>query len=171
MLHAFVLVGISSEHNVDRGLTLHVRDNVSKKVVNLHVEAKRFAHQVALENRFSVRKLEPDSWYALEIHSREGAPSSPVAVLAVPKGGARVQMTGQAAGELRYALPPGRYVLQGARELWFALPRSEDDGEAQMEVSLAKAPPPSAPPVQQASPDEVEEGDAASVEDEGTEVQ
>ncbi len=171
-LHAFVLVGITSERNVDKNLTLHVRDNVTKQVVHLHVEARRFAHQIALENRFSVRKLDPEGSYELEIHPHEGAPTSSVAVLVVPKTAGRVQVTGQAAGEVRYALPPGRYVLQGARELWFALPRSEGDGEAEMEVSLAKAPPSSpAPPVQGASPDTVEEVDGVAEGAKGAEVQ
>ncbi|MFL5346740.1 MAG: serine/threonine protein kinase [Hyalangium sp.] len=168
MLHAFVLVGITSERNTDKNLTLHVRDNVSKKVVSLHVEARRFAHQMALENRFSVRKLNPEDWYALDIHPHEGAPPSTVAVLVVPKTAGRVQMSGQAAGEVRYALAPGHYVLQGARELWFALPRSEQDGEAQMEVSLEKtSPPPPEPPVQEVSPGEVEEGEGTVEGDEG----
>jgi serine/threonine protein kinase len=169
VLHAFVLVGITSERNVDKNLTLHVRDNVSKQVLHLRLEARRFAHQMALENRFSVRKLDPEGWYALEVHAHEGAPSSSVAVLVVPKTAARVQVTGQPPGEVRYALAPGRYVLQGARELWLALPRSEEDGEAQMDVSLAKAPPPPpAPPVEEVSPDELEEQSGA---DQGAEDQ
>jgi serine/threonine-protein kinase len=145
VLHAFVLVGGTSERNVDRNLTLHVRDNVSKEVERLRVDPKRFAHQVALESRYSVRKLEPEGWYALEIKPREGAATSPVAVLAVPKKVGRVQFSGQPTGELRYALLPGRYTLQGVRELWFALPRSEGDGEARMEVSLTRTQPPSTP--------------------------
>jgi eukaryotic-like serine/threonine-protein kinase len=147
-LHAFVLVGLSSEKNVDRNLTLHVRDNATKAVTHLKLESRRFAHQVALENRYSVRKLDPESWYAVELQPRKGAPSSAVAVLAVPKKTGRIQVTGQPAGELRYALKPGRYTLQGARELWFALPRSEEDGQAQMEVSITPtAAPPPAPAV------------------------
>lgn len=172
MLNAFVLVGITSERNADKSLTLHVRDNVSKKVVSLHVEARRFAHQMALENRFSVRKLEPESWYALDIHPHESAPASSVAVLVVPKTGGRVQVVGQASGEVRYALAPGHYVLQGVRELWFALPRSEADGDAEMEVSLAKtSPPPPAPLVQDLPPDDLQEGDGTVEGDEGAEVQ
>jgi serine/threonine protein kinase len=161
VLHAFVLVGITADRNVDRNLTLHVRDNTSKQVVHLRLEARRFAHQVALENRYSVRGLDPDSWYAVEITPHESAPVSAVAVLVVAKAVARVQLSGQVAGEVRYAFAPGRYVMQGARELWFALPRSEDDGEAQMEVSLVKTtPPPPAPPpppVEEISPAEAEE--------------
>jgi serine/threonine-protein kinase len=101
------------------------------------VDPKRFAHQVALESRYSIRKLDPESWYTLEIRPREGAPSSSVAVLAVPKKVGRVQVVGQPTGELRHALSPGRYTLQGVRELWFALPRSEGDGEARMELSVS----------------------------------
>ena len=147
-LHAFVLFGITSEKNVDRNFTLHVRDNATKAVHRLKLESRRFAHQVLMENRYSVRKLDPESWYAVELQPRQGAPSSAVAVLAVPKKTGKVQMNGQLAGELRYALKPGRYTLQGARELWFALPRSEEDGQAQMEVSITAIPaPPPAPPV------------------------
>ena len=146
-LHVFVLVGVTSEKNVDRNLTLHVRDNATKAVTHLKLESRRFAHQVALENRYSVRKLDPESWYVVELQPHEGAPSSAVALLAVPKKTGRVQVSGQLAGELRYALKPGRYTLQGARELWFALPRSEEDGQAQMEVSVTPTPaPPPAPP-------------------------
>jgi len=145
VLHAFVLVAYTSEHNVDRSLTLHVRDNVTKEVSRLRVDPKRFAHQVALESRYSIRKLDPESWYSLEIRPLEGAPTSSVAVLAVPKKVARVQVVGQPAGELRHALSPGRYSLQGVRELWFALPRSEGDGEARMEVSLTRGQPPATP--------------------------
>ncbi|KFE60836.1 serine/threonine protein kinase [Hyalangium minutum] len=147
-LHAFVLVGITSEKNVDRNLTLHVRDNATKAVQHLKLESRRFAHQVALENRYSVRKLDPESWYAVDFLPREGVPSSAVAVLVVPTKTGKIQVNGQLTGELRYALRPGRYTLQGARELWFALPRSEEDGQAQMEVSVtAIPPPPPAPPV------------------------
>jgi len=158
LLHAFVLVGISSERNVDRSLTLHVRDNTTRQVARLRLESKRFAHQVSLENRYSVRKLDPETLYSVEFQPRQGIPMSPVAVLAIPGKAGRVQLTGQPAGELRYALKPGRYTLQGARELWFALPRSEEDGESQMDVSVAKAPPvppaPPEPPVKEVSPEE-----------------
>jgi serine/threonine-protein kinase len=156
-LHAFVLVGITSEKNVDRNLTLHVRDTATKAVTHLKLESRRFAHQVALENRYSVRKLEPESWYAVELQPRAGAPSSAVAVLAVPRKTGRVQVTGQPAGELRYALKPGRYTVQGVRELWFALPRLEEDGQAQMEVSITPtAAPPPAPivDVKEVTPEE-----------------
>jgi len=156
-LHAFVLVGITSEKNVDRNLTLHVRDNATKAVTHLKLESRRFAHQVALENRYSIRKLDPESWYAVELQPREGAPSSAVAILVVPRKTGRIQVTGQLAGELRYALKPGRYTLQGARELWFALPRSEEDGQAQMEVSITTTPPPPPAPavdVKEVTPEE-----------------
>ncbi|MFL5346739.1 MAG: protein kinase domain-containing protein [Hyalangium sp.] len=136
-LHVFVLVGESSEHNVDKDLTLFVRDNGSKQVVKRKLETKRFAHQVALENRYSVRQLDPEASYTLDIQTHEGAAPSALAVLAVPRFGGKVQLSGQPSGELRYVLEPGRYTVQGARELWFALPRSDRDGEAQMEVSLA----------------------------------
>jgi serine/threonine protein kinase len=144
-LHTFVLVGFTSEHNVDRNLTVHVRDNVTKEVSRLRVDPKRFAHQVALESRYSIRKLDPKSRYTLEILPREGSPTSSIAVLAVPRKGGSVQVEGQPAGELRHALSPGRYALQGVRELWFALPRSEGDGEARMEVSLTLGQPPTTP--------------------------
>jgi serine/threonine protein kinase len=167
VLHAFVLMAYTSEHNVDRSLTLHVRDNVTKEVNRLRVDPKRFAHQVAIESRYSIRKLDPESWYSLEIRPREGAPISSVAVLAVPKKVGRVQVVGQPAGELRHALSPGRYTLQGVRELWFALPRSEGDGEARMEVSLTPGQPPAAPAeplFQEVSPEE-----AGAVVGDGTE--
>jgi serine/threonine-protein kinase len=70
VLHAFVLVATTSEHNVDRNLVLHVRDNVTKEVERLRLDPKRFAHQVTLESRYSVRKLVPEEWYALEIRPR-----------------------------------------------------------------------------------------------------
>ena len=167
VLHAFVLVSSTSEHNVDRYLTLHVRDSVSRGVERLRLDPKRFAQQVPLESRYSVRKLEPEGWYALEIRPQEGAPISPVAVLAVPKKAGRVQMLGQPMGEVRYALPPGRYTLQGVRELWFALPRSEADGEARMEVSLSQTQQPAAPAeplFQEVTPEE-----AGAVVGDGTE--
>jgi serine/threonine protein kinase len=167
VLHAFVLVAYTSERNVDRSLTLHVRDNVTKEVNRLRVDPKRFAHQVALESRYSIRKLDPESWYSLEIRPREGAPLSSVAVLAVPKKVGRVQVVGQPAGELRHALSPGRYTLQGVRELWFALPRSEGDGEARMEVLLTPGQPPATPAeplFQEVSPEE-----AGAVVGDGTE--
>jgi eukaryotic-like serine/threonine-protein kinase len=136
VLHTFVLVGSTAEHNVSRNLTLFVRDSASKEVLKLKPDPKRIAHQVALENRYSMRKLEPEIPYVLDIHPHEGAPASSVAVLVVPKVAGRVQVTGQVPGEVRYALPAGRYALLGARELWFALPRSEGDGQAEMEISL-----------------------------------
>ncbi|WP_224246829.1 serine/threonine-protein kinase [Hyalangium gracile] len=148
-LHVFVLVGTSSERNVDRDLTLFVRDNTSKQVVKRRLETKRFAHLLALENRYSVRQLDPDASYTLEILPHEGAPASAAAVLAVPRFGGKVQLSGQPAGELRYVLASGRYTVQGARELWFALPRWEGDGNAEMDVSLgageASEPEPAAP--------------------------
>ena len=144
-LHTFVLVASTSEHNVDRNLILNVRDNATKEVSRLRVDPKRFAHQVALESRYSIQKLDPKSWYTLEIRPREGSPSSSVAVLAVPKKAGSVQVEGQPTGELRHVLSPGRYSLQGVRELWFALPRSEGDGEARMEVSLTLGQQPSTP--------------------------
>jgi serine/threonine-protein kinase len=156
-LHAFVLVGITSEKNVDRNLTLHVRDNGTKAVTHLKLESRRFAHQVSLENRYSVRKLDPDSWYAVELQPREGIPPSAVALLMVPRQTGRSQMTGQLSGELRYVLKPGRFTLQGARELWFALPRSEEDGQAQMDVSITAIPPPPHSPsvdVKEVTPEE-----------------
>jgi serine/threonine protein kinase len=168
VLHAFVLVAYTSEHNVDRGLILHVRDNVTKEVSRLRVDPKRFAHQVALESRYSIRKLDPESWYSLEIRPREGAPSSSVAVLAVPKKAGRVQVVGQPAGELRHALSPGRYILQGVRELWFALPRSEGDGEARMEVSLTRGQPPPAAPAEPLF-EEVSPEEAGAIVGDGTE--
>jgi serine/threonine-protein kinase len=136
VLHTFVLVGSTAEHNVSRNLTLFVRDSVSKEVLKLKLDPKRIAHQMALENRYSVRKLDPEVPYVLDIQPHEGVPASSVAVLVVPKVAGRVQVTGQVPGEVRYALPAGRYALLGARELWFALPRSEGDGQAEMEVSL-----------------------------------
>ncbi|MBN1204609.1 MAG: protein kinase, partial [Myxococcaceae bacterium] len=135
-LHVFVLVETTSERNVDRGLTLHVRDNTSKRVARRKLDPRRFAHQVALENRYSIRQLDPDAQYTLDIRTHEGAPASALAVLAVPRSGERVQLSGQPAGELRYVLRPGRYTVRGARELFFALPRWERDGEAQVDVFL-----------------------------------
>ena len=82
-LHAFVLVGITAERNKDRNLTLHVRDNTSGDESLMRLDTRRNAHQVALENRFSIRRLEPDSWYTLEVRPRQGAPMSAVAVLVV----------------------------------------------------------------------------------------
>jgi serine/threonine protein kinase len=167
VLHTFVLGVSTSEHNVDRSLTLHVRDNVTKEVSRLRVDPKRFVHQVALESRYSIRKLDPKSWYTLEIRPREGAPTSSVAVLAVPKKGGTVQVVGQPAGELRHVLSPGRYSLQGVRELWFALPRSDADGEARMEVSLTLGQPPATPAeplIEEVSPEE-----AGAVVGDGTE--
>jgi serine/threonine-protein kinase len=93
---------------------------------------------VALENRYSVRQLDPELTYTLEIRSKEGKPSSAVALLAVPRvEGGRVKVSGQSSGDFQYALQTGSYTVQGARELWFSLPRWEQDGEAEMELSLA----------------------------------
>jgi hypothetical protein len=89
-----------------------------------------------------------------------------VAVLVVPKTTGRAQVSGQTEGEVRYALPPGRYVLSGARELWFSLPRADADGEAEMEVSLTQAPPAPHPPPAPAAP---AEDDGASGSEEGSE--
>jgi hypothetical protein len=144
-LHVFVLVGESSEHNVDRDLTLFVRDNGSKQVVRRKLETKRFAHQVALENRYSVRQLDPEVSYTLDIQSHESAPASALAVVAVPRFGGKVQLSGQPSGELRYVLPTGHYTVQGVRELWFALPRWDGDGSAEMEVALEPAAPGAGP--------------------------
>jgi serine/threonine-protein kinase len=169
LLHAFVLVGITAERNADRALTLHVRDNASRKVARVRLDARRFAHQVARENRFSVRQLDPKGWYALEIQPRPGAPSSAVAVVVVPRATGRVQVSGQPVGELRHALPPGRYTVQGARELWFALPRWEGDGAGEMEVSLDKAPPPPVAPVTEAVPGEEEPSEEELLDEGGEE--
>ncbi len=141
-LHAFTLVGSNVERNLSRNLILLVRENASKETLRLKLDAKRYAHQVALENRYSVRQLEPEFSYVLDIQPHEDAPASPVAVLVVPKPPGRVQVSGQSPGEVRYALPPGRYTVQGARELWFALPRSEGGGETEMDVSVDRNIPP-----------------------------
>jgi hypothetical protein len=131
---------------VDRDLTLFVRDNGSRQVTKRKLESKRIAQTVALENRYSVRQLDPEASYTLEIHAHEGSPASALAVLAVPRFGGRVQVSGQPSGELRYVLPPGRYTVLGTRELWFALPRWEGDGNAEMDVSLGTELPPEPEP-------------------------
>ncbi|WP_224368962.1 serine/threonine protein kinase [Hyalangium versicolor] len=141
VVHVFALVGSTVEHNVGRNFTVHMRDTASKEMVHLKVDPKRFAHQVALENRYSVRKLDPGVPYSLDIVAHEGSPVSGVALLVVPKAAARVQVSGQGSGEVRYVLSPGHYTVQGARELWFALPRAEKDGQAEMDISLSKPEP------------------------------
>jgi serine/threonine-protein kinase len=84
-----------------------------------------------------LRRLDPEVSYTLEIQAREGVGTSPVAVLAVPRPGEAVEVSGQVSGDFRYVLAPGRYTLWGARELWFALTRWQHAGrEVEMEVSL-----------------------------------
>ncbi len=150
-LNVFVLVENTSERNVG-ALTLHVRDNISKRVERRKLDPKRSAHQVAVENRYSVRQLDPDVPYTLDIRPREGSPVSALAVIAVPRAGERVQISGQAGGELRHVLRPGRYTVKGARELFFSLPRWEGDGEVQLDVYLGKGDPPSSEPAQSQVP-------------------
>ncbi len=136
-LHAFVLVGSSADRGGDQELVLHVRDNTSRKVVRRRLDTGRYANLIAMENRYSVRQLDPGSSYTLEIQPREGSGASSVAVLAVPQPGGTVEVSGQVPGDFRYALPPGRHTVKGARELWFTLPRWPYDGrEVEMEVSL-----------------------------------
>jgi serine/threonine-protein kinase len=136
-LHAFIVVEPSSESIVDQDLTLHVRDNVSRKVVHRRMTAREFLKPMALEGRYTVRQLDPEVSYTLELQPREGAVASPVAMLAVPRPGEPVEVSGQVSGDFRYALPPGRYTLWGARELWFALPRWQHEGQdVELEVSL-----------------------------------
>ncbi|WP_224240274.1 serine/threonine-protein kinase [Hyalangium gracile] len=140
-LHAFLLVGAGSEHTVDQDLTLHIRDNVSKKVAHHRLDPRRFANTVGLESRYSVRQLDPRVSYALDIRTHEGAAATPVAVLAVPHPGEPVEVSGQPSTDFRYALPPGRYTVKGARELWFSLPRSQRGGaEVEMDVALSVGP-------------------------------
>jgi serine/threonine protein kinase len=136
-LHAFVLTSTSSQRYVNRGLALNLRAPRARKEARRPVDPKRFAQVLALENRYSVRKLDPAVTYTLEIRSKPGAPSSAVALVAVPRvGGGRVRVSGQPSGDFQYALQTGSYTIQGARELWFSLPRWEKDGEAEMEISL-----------------------------------
>jgi serine/threonine-protein kinase len=136
-LFAFILVAPSSESIVEQDLTLHVRDNTSRKVVHRRMSAKEFMAPLAPEGRYTVRQLDPEVSYTLELQPREGILASPVAVLAVPQPGKPVEVSGQVSGDFRYALPPGRYTLWGARELWFALPRWQHEGrEVELEVSL-----------------------------------
>ena len=148
-LHVFVLVAERSERNADRDLTLNIRDNSTRKVVKRKLDTKRYAQAISLETRYSVRQLDPEASYTVTIQTHEGAPASALAVLAVPRLGERVQFSGQPSGELRYGVPPGRYTVRGAQELWFALPRWEHDGSAEMDVSVipeaAAAPEPDAP--------------------------
>jgi serine/threonine protein kinase len=136
-LYAFILVEPSTESLADQELTLHVRDNVTKKVVHRRLAAREFLAPLPAEGRYTVRQLDPEVSYTLEIQPREGVLASPVAVLAVPRPGQPVEVSGQVSGDFRYALPPGRYTLWGARELWFALPRWQHQGhEVELEVSL-----------------------------------
>ncbi|HEX8700508.1 MAG TPA: serine/threonine-protein kinase [Myxococcaceae bacterium] len=137
VLHAFVVTNTSSERNQNRSLTLHVRPRRARKDLSRPVDPKRFAHIVALENRYSVRKLDPRLTYSVEVSAKQGAPSSAVAMLVVPSSeGVRVRVSGHPQGDLHYALQTGSYTVQGARELWFSLPRWEQDGEAEMELSV-----------------------------------
>jgi len=136
-LYAFILVEPSSGRLADQELTLHVRDSVSRKVVHRRMAAREFMNPMAPEGRYTVRQLDPEVSYTLELQPREGVLASPVAVLAVPRPGEPVEVSGQVSGDFRYALPPGRYTLWGARELWFALPRWQHEGrEVELEVSL-----------------------------------
>jgi len=142
-LHAFVIAGTSSERNVNRALTLHLRPPRSRRDTSRPVDPRRFAHIVALENRYSVRKLDPQRTYSLEVRARQDAPSSAVAMLAVPPvDGGRIKVSGQVLGDFQYALQTGSYTVQGARELWFSLPRWEQDGEAQMDLFVEALPAP-----------------------------
>ena len=136
-LDAFVLGGTSAERNVDQELTLHVRDTVSKKVVHRRLDTRQFSKVVAPESRYTVRQLDAAVSYTVDIRAHEGAQASALAMLVVPGAGGAVEVTGQGAGDFRYALPPGRYTVRGARELWFVLPRwQHEGGPVQMEVSV-----------------------------------
>ncbi|HYI01278.1 hypothetical protein [Hyalangium sp.] len=136
-LYAFILMGSASESLEGQELTLHVRDNGSRKVVHRRVEARQVLVPMGVEARYTVRQLDPEVSYTLEIRPHEGILASPVAVLAVPRPGEAVEVSGQVSGDFRYALPPGRYTLWGAREPWFALPRWQHEGrDVEMDVVL-----------------------------------
>jgi hypothetical protein len=136
VLHAFALTGTNPERNMGE-ITLLLRIQRTKKDTPRLMELRRVTHVLALENRYSIRKLDPSITYTLEIRPKEGKPSSAVVLLTVPPvGGGRIKVSGQPAGELQYALQKGTYTVQGARELWLALPRWEQDGEAEMDISV-----------------------------------
>jgi len=142
MLHAFVITGTSSEFYENFALTLRLNSPNGGDSL-LPVDPRRFAHVVALENRYSVRRLDPGLTYALEVRARPGVPSSAVAMLAVPATvDGQVVLSGQLVPDFQYALQAGSYTVQGARELWFSLPRWEQDGEAQMDLSVEPLPAP-----------------------------
>ena len=141
-LHAFVITGTSSEFYENFALTLRLNSPNGGDSL-LPVDPRRFAHVVALENRYSVRRLDPGRTYALEVRARPGVPSSAVAMLAVPATvDGQFILSGQVVPDFQYALQTGSYTVQGARELWFSLPRWEQDGEAEMELSVEPLPAP-----------------------------
>ncbi|WP_225412254.1 protein kinase domain-containing protein [Stigmatella hybrida] len=139
-LNAFVLFGDSVEQNDHQDFTLNVRDESDQKTLRKELNPRRFAHQLALEGRYTVRQLDPKSRYQLAIRARPGAPVSPVALMALAGENDTVQVSSQPAGEALHVLAPGTYTVTGARELWLALPRWKDDGDAEVDVSIAAAP-------------------------------
>ncbi|SET17515.1 serine/threonine protein kinase [Stigmatella erecta] len=139
-LNAFVLFGDSVEQNEHQDFTLNVRDESDQKTVRKELNPRRFAHQLALEGRYTVRQLDPKRRYQLSLRARPGAPVSPVALVALPGENDTVQVSAQPVGEVLHVLAPGTYTVTGARELWLALPRWKEDGDAEVDVSIAGAP-------------------------------
>jgi eukaryotic-like serine/threonine-protein kinase len=140
-LNAFVLFGDSVEQNEHQDFTLNVRDEAAQKTVRTELNPRRFAHQLPLEGRYTVRQLDPRRRYQLALRSRPGVPSSAVALVALPGENGTVQVSAQPPGEMLHVLAPGSYTVTGARELWLALPRWKEDGDAEVEVSIAGAAP------------------------------
>jgi eukaryotic-like serine/threonine-protein kinase len=139
-LNAFVLFGDSVEQNEHQDFTLNVRDESEQKTVRRELSPRRFAHQLAMEGRYTVRQLDPKRRYQLILRARPGVPVSPVALVALPGLNDTVQVSAQPLGEALHVLAPGTYTVTGVRELWLALPRWKEDGDAEVDVSLAVAP-------------------------------
>ncbi|MDC0709420.1 protein kinase [Stigmatella sp. ncwal1] len=145
-LNAFVLFGDSVENTEDVGFFLNVREGTTEKVFRTELNPRRFANQIALEGRYTVRQLEPKRRYQLSIRSRQGTPSGSVALVALAGEDDTVQVSSQPGGEVLHTLAPGSYTVTGARELWFALPRWKEDGTSELDVSVSWVSPPTSKP-------------------------
>ncbi|MBI3184389.1 MAG: protein kinase [Myxococcales bacterium] len=134
LLYAFLLTDRAQQYNAGTFQVAVVSED-GKEVYLL--DAREHAVYVAPEDRFLIRRLDPEASYRIGLSS-DGAAA--VAAVFTPDGSRPLWLDGSPTAETQHLLGTGRHTLSGAKSLWLTLPLlgQEENSAAGIELEVAR---------------------------------